>query len=43
MQNINHVPDMRIILGVVSFLIIVVIAIFMVVNEVLRKRKSGNL
>ena len=31
---------MRIILGVVSFLIVVVIAIVMVINEVLRNRKS---
>jgi hypothetical protein len=31
---------MRIILGVGSFLIVVVIAIVMVINEVLRNRKS---
>lgn len=34
---------MRIILGVASFLIIVVIAVVMVVNEVLKSRKSRNI
>jgi len=37
------VPEMRIILGVASFLIIVVIAIVMVVAEVLKSRKSRNI